>query len=323
MSATDVLKRVGAVAGAVVGVAGAAYAGERAVVARMRRAPDGSSEGPHPLVVDEVRSVVGHDGVTLAVSTRGTGPPIVLLHGVVLGARLWAEQFESLPASGYRVVAYDARGHGESTVGESGHSLLNLATDLRSVLETLDLRGALLVGHSMGGMTVQTFVTSFPDVVAERVRGMVLLSTSPRFATSSAHRVRGAVGRVLSVAPDIGLVMRTPNLGFLVARAGFGKGAHPAFVEATREMIGACSAATVRDALRAMLTLDVTGELPDVDLPTLVLVGTEDALTSTRDADADRRARARRAPRGDPGRGPHAHVRARRRGRPARARLRA
>jgi pimeloyl-ACP methyl ester carboxylesterase len=98
-------------------------------------------------------------------------------------------------------VAFDARGHGQSTSGESGHSIENLGEDIRSVLEALDLRDAILVGHSMGGMAVQSFMVHHPGVAAARVKGIVLQSTSARMPTSDARRTRGVLERVSGVAP--------------------------------------------------------------------------------------------------------------------------
>ena len=79
--------------------------------------------------------------------------------------------------------------------------------------------------------------------------------------------------------------MRPRNLGFLLARIGFGDDPHPSHVEATREMLAACSRDTTRAAAAALLSLDLTEGLPSIDVPTLVLVGTR------------RRARRRRATR--------------------------
>ena len=84
---------------------------------------------------DEARILDSHDGGTIYIIRRGDGPPVVFCHGVTLSSRMWAKQFESFPAAGFRAVAFDHRGHGESTVGDTGHSLDNLADDLRTVLE--------------------------------------------------------------------------------------------------------------------------------------------------------------------------------------------
>jgi pimeloyl-ACP methyl ester carboxylesterase len=284
MARGDVLKRTGLVAGVTAGVVGAVYAGERAVVARIRHRDD--SDAGLPLVprFDASRVLDSHDGGTIYTISRGDGPPVVFCHGVTLSSRVWAKQFESFPAAGFRAVAFDSRGHGESALGESGHSIDNLAEDLRTVLESLDLRDAILVGHSMGGMAVQAFAIRHPDVMQARVKGLVLQSTSSHNLVSDARRVRNTIERLAGFGPDLGALMRRPNLGFLLARIGFGNDPHASHVEATRQMLGACSRETIRDAGTALLSLDLTAGLPRVRVPTLVLVGTADALTPPRDS---------------------------------------
>jgi pimeloyl-ACP methyl ester carboxylesterase len=96
--------------------------------------------------------------------------------------------------------------------------------------------------------------------------------------------VRSGIERVTGAVPNVAAVMRQRNLGLLVARLGFGDSPHPSHVEATRQMLAACPRATLRDASRALLSLDVTAGLPTIELPTLVLVGTADILTPPRDA---------------------------------------
>jgi pimeloyl-ACP methyl ester carboxylesterase len=280
----DVLKRTGLVAGVTAGVVGAAYATERAVVARIRHRDDPDRDASLEPVFDAARTIDCHDGGALYTISRGEGPPIVFAHGVTLSSRVWAKQFESIPEAGFRAVAFDGRGHGASTVGDSGHSVENLAADVASVLVELDLHDAVLVGHSMGGMAVQAFAVHHSELLRERVRGLVLVSTSARNLVSDARRVRGAAERMTSLVPDLGTLMRQRNLGFLIARIGFGNDPHPSHVEATRQMLAACSRETLRDAGRAMLSFDATEGLPKVKTPSLVVVGTADALTPPRDA---------------------------------------
>jgi 3-oxoadipate enol-lactonase len=167
-------------------------------------------------------------------------------------------------------------------VGESGHSVDNLADDVRSVLEAMDVHDAILVGHSMGGMAIQAFVIRHPHIAHERARGMVLMSTAASMPMSDAHRTRGALERISDVTPDVGVLLRQKNLGFLLARVGFGEHPHPSHVEATRQMLAECSRATLRDSSRALLALDLTGGLPNVTMPTLVIGGTRDAVTPVR-----------------------------------------
>ncbi len=282
--APKALKRTGLVAGATAGAIGLAYATERAFVARLRHRDDLDAGDALVPEFDEARILDSHDGGSIYTISRGTGPVVVFCHGVTLSSRVWAKQFETFPAAGLRAVAFDSRGHGESRAGESGHSLDNLADDLRTVLESLDLRDVILVGHSMGGMAVQAFAIRHPDVLDERVSGLVLLSTSSHNLVSDAKRVRGAVEKVVNIGPDVGTFMRQRNLGLLLARIGFGDDPLPSHVEATREMLAACDKATTREAVSALLHLDLTEGLPKVLVPTLVVVGTADALTPPRDA---------------------------------------
>ena len=116
------------------------------------------------------------------------------------------------------------------------------------------------------------------------MRGLVLLSTSSHNLVSDARRVRGAVERVVNLGPDVGTFMRQRNLGLLLANIGFGDDPNPSHVEATREMLAACDKTTTRQAVSALLHLDLTEGLPKVHVPTLVVVGTADALTPPRDA---------------------------------------
>jgi len=282
--AAKALKRTGLIAGAAAGAIGLAYATERALVARLRHRDDPDAGDALVPQYDEVRILDSHDRGTIYTISRGQGPVVVFCHGVTLSSRVWAKQFASFPAAGFRVVAFDSRGHGESRVGETGHSLDNLADDLRTVLEELDLRDAVLVGHSMGGMAVQAFAIRHPGVVDERVAGLVLLSTSSHNLVSDARRVRGALEKAVNVGPDVATFMRQRNLGLLLARIGFGDDPNPSHVEATRQMLAACGKETTREAVSALLRLDLTEGLPAVKVPTLVVVGTADALTPPRDS---------------------------------------
>lgn len=284
MGVGDVLKRTGVVAGIAAGVVGAVYAGERAAVARIRHRDDPDVDDPLVPQFDEAHVIASHDGGVLYTISRGDGPPVLFAHGVTLSSRVFAKQFDSFPAAGFRAVAFDARGHGESKPGESGHSIENLGEDIRSVIEFLDLRDVILVGHSMGGMGVQSFLVHHPDVAAARVRGIVLESTATRMPMSGARRTRQLVERLSGIAPDAGMFMRQKNLGLLLARIGFGGDPFASHVEATRQMLGACSKETIRDATKALLELDFTEQLPSFTVPTLIVVGTQDAITPPSDS---------------------------------------
>src|SRR5215831_571065 len=109
---------------------------------RVRRRPDGNAARvlDAPIYVDHRLDT--HDLGSIYVVENGdvSDPPIVLSHGVTLSVRTWFYQLENLPRAGFRAIAFDHRGHGQSVLGEEGHSLENLGRDVKTVLEGLDLR---------------------------------------------------------------------------------------------------------------------------------------------------------------------------------------
>jgi pimeloyl-ACP methyl ester carboxylesterase len=231
------------------------------------------------------REVASHDDGTLNVVEAGEGPPIVLSHGVTLSVRTWFYQLESLPQQGFRTIAFDHRGHGKSVCGDSGYSVENLGHDLRSVLLDLDLHDVVLVGHSMGGIAVQQFVTAFPDIARERVSGIVLLSTLSRAPLAAHHaRYEAPLERVINHLPDSSWLWNSRNFGFLVTRLGFGAKPKPSHVELVRRMMADCGEETRLMASHALVGLNLADALRTVDLPTLVIGGTSDLLTPPSDA---------------------------------------
>jgi pimeloyl-ACP methyl ester carboxylesterase len=294
----SLLKVAGMTAGVAAGVAGSAYVAQRALVRSLRHRTDPDAGTLGPLEFDEERRLPSHDGGSLYTVTRlapgtsarpsagtngqgsdaGSSPTIVLSHGVTLSSRVWTKQFRTLPEAGVRTIAFDHRGHGESVVGDSGHNLENLACDVRTVVEGLDLYDTVLVGHSMGGVAVLAFAATFPEIARTRVRGIVLLSSLSRTYVSGARRLR----RVLQQASsrfELAALMDRPEFGTLLARVGFGRSPLGSHVELTREMLAACDAVTAREAISALLGLDLTPELPKIDLPTLVVCGSADVMT--------------------------------------------
>jgi pimeloyl-ACP methyl ester carboxylesterase len=283
----SLVKRVAIAAGAVGGLAAAAYAAELLAAARVRRGPDADAARvlDAPMHVD--CRLETHDGGSLYVVEAGdeSWPPIVLSHGVTLSVRTWFYQLEQLPKEGFRTIAFDHRGHGLSDLGDGGHSLENLAEDVRTVVLGLDLREAVLVGHSMGGVAVQEFVTRFPELAAERVAGIVLLSTLAYTPFGSrSTRTKARIEKLTKRTPDASWLWERRNLGLLAARLGFGANPRPSHVELVRRMMVDCPSETRRDAPRVLIGLDLTKVLPDVRIPTVVIGGTADALTPPSEA---------------------------------------
>ncbi len=265
-------------AGIAGGVAGAAYAAERAVVAGVRRRPDPDAGRELKPPFDEARRLPSHDGGSIYTISRGEGPVVLFSHGVTLDVRLWFKQFEELPERGLRVVAYDQRGHGDSMSGSTGHSVDNYASDLESVIRGLDLRDVVVVGHSMGGIAAQAFAINHAKLAKRRVRGLVLMSTLARTHVSGSRRLRSLVERITDGRLNPAALMSQPNFGFFLARLGYGRDPQPSHVELNRQMIADSRRDQMTPAIRALLGFDLTADLPRIDLPTLVMSGTADVI---------------------------------------------
>ncbi|MBW1688806.1 MAG: alpha/beta fold hydrolase [Deltaproteobacteria bacterium] len=105
----------------------------------------------------ETRTTTAESGVRIFYEVEGTGPPVVLLHGITENRRAWDDFMPALRDS-FQVIRLDLRGHGESDKGES-YGPLELASDVRAVVDALDVGAPHVVGHSLGGMvaTVETW----------------------------------------------------------------------------------------------------------------------------------------------------------------------
>lgn len=116
--------------------------------------------------------------VELYYEDQGAGQPVVLIHGYPLNGHSWERQTRELLAAGYRVITYDRRGFGESSKVGTGYDYDTFATDLHTLLETLDLRGVVLVGFSMGTGELARYVARYGH---ERVAKLAFLASLEPF----------------------------------------------------------------------------------------------------------------------------------------------
>ena len=105
-----------------------------------------------------INTVTTHDGTIIYFTDWGHGTPVVFSHGWPLNGDAWENQMMFLAEHGYRVIAHDRRGHGRSSKAWHGNDMNTYADDLAALLETLDITGATLVGHSTGGGEVARYI---------------------------------------------------------------------------------------------------------------------------------------------------------------------
>jgi pimeloyl-ACP methyl ester carboxylesterase len=221
------------------------------------------------------------DGAELAVTDVGTGPLVVLAHGWTEQREIWALVARRLLDAGCRVVLYDQRGHGSSTSGTDGFTIPRLAHDLEAVLTAVDARDAVLVGHSMGGMTIMSLALERPEVLAGRAKAVALVATAP--SSLGGSPLDRHLPRLMASRRFLSL-FRGP-LGPWLVRRTFGKVATAEHRRLTRDLFVACTPEARGDFLAAMGAMDLTAGLASIRVPTVVLVGTLDRLTPPEHAD--------------------------------------
>ncbi len=217
-------------------------------------------------------SIPTDDGAVLAATVSGDGPLVVLAHCWTGSARMWDGVARNLVARGHRVVRYDQRGHGGSAVGTDGLSIERIGRDLRCVLEHLDARDAVVAGHSLGGMAIQSLAITDPDVLRDRVSSVVLVATaSDGLPTAKLGRLATRVigSRRLECA-------MSARGGTIFIRRALGPKARPADLLTTRDAFVSTPGQTRSALLGAMHAMDLrAAAIPDAT----VVIGSRDRLT--------------------------------------------
>lgn len=215
-------------------------------------------------------------GIEIAYDDVGSGPSVVLLHGYPFNRSMWREQVQELKQN-HRVIVPDLRGHGESAVTAVA-TMQSMATDVASLLETLNISRATIGGLSMGGYVALAFYRLFPL----RVRSLVLADTRAQSDTEEAkpNREQQAEKALREGMEGIADSLLTK----LLAPETVAK--RPEVVMRLREMMVETDPEGAAAALRGMAQRqDQTAFLSRIIAPTLIIVGSEDALTPVADSE--------------------------------------
>src|SRR5215469_11655644 len=222
---------------------------------------------------------------------HGAGQPVVLIHGYPLSGRAWDKQVPALLEAGYRVITYDRRGFGRSSQPAAGYDYDTFAADLHTLLEHLDLRDAVLAGHSMGTGEVTRYLGRYGS--AEH-HGLQL----------GHHRPRVAKGVLVSPIPPY--LLQAPDNPDGVPQSvfdGFAQAARsdtPAWLKGFLDSyynfdtlrgtlvsdqawqaawnLGVTASAIAAVACIGTWTTDFRADLPKIDVPMLVLHGGADQV---------------------------------------------
>lgn len=123
------------------------------------------------------RIITTDDGTRLSTVAMGSGTPIVLAHGFGVDMHSWNVVAENLVNRGLKVIAFDQRGHGRSSIGSQGVGSRQMVDDYLAVIRAHDVSGGILVGHSMGGFLAIRALIEHPMAMARHLRGCLLMAT--------------------------------------------------------------------------------------------------------------------------------------------------
>jgi len=218
-------------------------------------------------------------GIEIHYEDHGAGQPVVLIHGYPLSGRGWDKQVPALLDAGYRVITYDRRGFGQSSQPVTGYDYDTFAADLHALLEHLDLRDAVLVGHSMGTGEVTRYLGRYGSA---RVAKGVLVAPIPPYLLQTGDNPEGvplslfdgfaAAARADTPAWMKGFLENFYNYdtlaGTLVSEQAF----------QTSWNLAVTASATAAVACIATWATDFRDDLPKIDVPVLIIQGDADQV---------------------------------------------
>ena len=217
--------------------------------------------------------------IDLYYEDHGAGRPVVLIHGWPLSSKSWEKQVPALIDAGYRVVAYDRRGFGNSAKPAFGYDYDTLAEDLHKLMTELDLTGATLVGFSMGGGEVARYLGTYGS---DRVDSAVFISAIPPFLLKTAENPEGMDGSVFDGIMESIIADRPAFLSgffseFYNVDVLGGDRISDEVVRFSWNIAATASPRGTLDSVSAWLT-DFRGDLRSIDVPVLVIHGDADRI---------------------------------------------
>ena len=231
-------------------------------------------------------TITTQDGTQIFYKDWGSGQPIVFHHGWPLSADDWDAQMLYFVEKGYRVIAHDRRGHGRSSQVGSGHDMDHYAADVAGVVEHLDLRNAIHIGHSTGGGEATRYVARHGK---GRVAKLVLIGAVPPIMVKTSANPGGLPIEVFDDMRQQLAANRAQNYLDIASGPFYSYNRPGAKVSQgviqnwwRQGMMGGAKAHY--DGIKAFSETDFTEDLKVIDVPTLVMHGDDDQIVPIADS---------------------------------------
>lgn len=216
------------------------------------------------------------DGGVIRTITAGDGPTVMLAHGFGLSLKEWNVVMNLLVEQGYRVIAFDQMGHGQSTIGNNGIDAVQMACNYKQVLEAYEVTDAVLVGHSMGGFLALATLLNFPEL-AERLKGLVL------FASTAGDVSKGAPQNKVQIpALKSGLMtswLKNDLISFPFASSIMGDTPSPAVIRTFIDDFLSQKHSQLLPILNELVETSYYNRLDEITVSTVVICGRKDQTT--------------------------------------------
>jgi non-heme chloroperoxidase len=218
-------------------------------------------------------------GIEVYYEDHGSGQPVVLIHGYPLDGHSWEKQLPVLLEAGKRVITYDRRGYGRSSQPTTGYDYDTFSADLEGLVDKLDLHDAILVGFSMGTGEVTRYLGTYGS---ERVAKAALFGPIPPFLLQTADNPKGVPQSVFdgfkgTITKDRYAWFKFFLDNFYNVDKFHGTRISDQAWEASFQVAAGSSAYATLACVDTWLT-DFRADLPKIDVPMLVIQGTEDRI---------------------------------------------